>query len=170
MNLRPLKNKDSALMIEWMKDPKVNQYFRFDPDKMTTEAINLFIQNSVDDDTNIHLAIVNEEDEYLGTVSLKNIDHVAKTGEYAIVLRSSSQGMGAGKFATESILSLAFNELQLERVYLNVLSDNLNAIEFYHKIGFVFEGEFYNHLSIRGSLKSLKWYRMMRCEYDSRKA
>jgi RimJ/RimL family protein N-acetyltransferase len=169
MNLRPLQEKDSTLIMEWMKDPKVNKYFRFDPDKISIDSIKLFIQNSVHDEDNIHLAIINNTDEYLGTVSLKNIDNEAKTGEYAIALRSCCQGIGAGKFATERILSLAFRELMLDRVYLNVLSDNQNAIEFYHRLGFIFEGEFYNHISIRGSLKSLKWYRMMRCEYDIRK-
>ena len=35
MKLRPLMNKDVTLMLEWMRDPLVNAFFRFDASSMT---------------------------------------------------------------------------------------------------------------------------------------
>ncbi|NQX47274.1 GNAT family N-acetyltransferase [Paenibacillus tritici] len=169
MKIRSLQSKDAAFILEWMRDPSVNIFFRMNPNTANINSIHSFIEKSNKDKVNKHLAIVDESDEYLGTVSLKNIDVEAGTGEYAIVLRSSSQGIGAGRFGTESILSIGFKELKLNRIYLNVLSENHNAIGFYDRIGFVFEGEFINHIKVNGNLKNLKWYRMMRCEYDNRK-
>jgi diamine N-acetyltransferase len=167
MKLRKLEDKDAPYMKEWMKDKKVNCFFRFDPDSVTSDSVRAFIKNSQNTNNSYHFAIADEEDTYLGTVSLKNIDMDAKSGEYAIALRACAQGKGAGRFATYEILKFAFEKLGLNRVYLNVLSDNEKAIKFYQKIGFICEGEFYQHVYIKGELKSLKWFRMMKDEYEN---
>lgn len=170
MKLRVLENKDAPFMLEWMKDKRVNRFFRFDSENIDEKSVEEFIKNSFKSDNNsYHFAIADDNDEYLGTVSLKKIDLKARSAEYAISIRYSAQGKGVGKFATQKILDFAFNELNLNRIYLNVLSENKNAICFYEKQGFTFEGEFYHHINIRGKLKSLKWYRMMRCEYAKNK-
>lgn len=169
MKLRKLEEKDAPYMLEWMHDEKVNCYFRFNPRSITLQSTLEFIKESNNDKDSYHFAIVDENDEYLGTVSLKNIDKNSLNGEYAIALRSKRQGKGTGLFATEEILAYAFNILELERVYLNVLTENKHAIHFYEKIGFKYEGEFYNHIRINNDLKSIKWYRMMRFEYYDRK-
>ena len=167
MKIRKLQDKDAPYMMEWMKDENVNRFFRFDPEQVTMESVLEFIKNSVNMVDSYHFAIVDDFNEYLGTVSLKNVDAISKNGEYAISLRTCAQGKGAGKFATDQILSFAFNELNLERVYLNVLSDNENAVLFYKKIGFIYEGEFLRHINLRGELKSLMWFRMMKSEYGN---
>jgi RimJ/RimL family protein N-acetyltransferase len=103
----------------------------------------------------MHLAIVDEKDYYLGTISLKEIDHAAKNAEYAISTRASAHGTGAALQATREILRIAFEELHLDRVYLNVLDENSRANRFYQKCGFRYEGQFRDHLLIRGELKNL---------------
>lgn len=168
MKLRKLVEKDAQFMLEWMKDEKVNCYFRFKPQDITIESTKEFIRQSKNNKLSYNYAIADDDDEYLGTVTLKNIDKISKNGEYAIALRTKAQGQGAGRYATEEILKIAFNELKLERVYLNVLSVNEHAIKFYEKIGFVYEGEFLEHVMINDNLRSLRWYRMMRCEYEVR--
>jgi diamine N-acetyltransferase len=164
LRLRTLKIDDGVFMLEWMKDSDINRYFRFDPDQVTLESVCEFIKMSQDFETNANFAITDESEEYLGTVSLKNIDQVAKNAEYAISLRKKVCGRKYGYSATLKILNYAFNKIKLERIYLNVLSDNENAISFYKKLGFIYEGEFKNHLSIHGKLRSLKWFRLMRNE------
>ena len=149
-----------------MKDEKVNCFFRFEADKITRQSVIDFITDNQNTGKSYHFAIADDNDMYLGTVSLKNIDLLSKNGEYAISLRSCAQGIGAGRFATFEILKFAFEHLKLERVYLNVLAENKHAIHFYKKFGFIYEGEFYHHISIKGELKSLKWFRMMKFEYE----
>lgn len=169
ISLRFLENKDAPFMLEWMKDAEVHSQFRFDSTEITMDSVNEFINKSRDTRENAHFAIANNDDEYLGTVSLKNIDYSAKNAEYAIAIRRLAQGKGIGYFATEQILEYAFCTLKLERVYLNVFSDNKKAINLYKKIGFVYEGESKNHICSHGRLHSLVWFRMMREEYESRK-
>lgn len=165
MVLRPLKEKDNNYMLEWMKDSRVNCFFRFNSENVTIKSVTEFINSCVEDNNNYHFAIADYNDIYQGTISLKNIDSDANTAEYAIALRYDAHGKGAGTFATKEILEYAFSKLNLNRVYLNVLADNVNAIRLYEKCGFIFEGEFKEHLKIHGELKNLKWYGILKENY-----
>lgn len=89
-----------------------------------------------------------------------------KRAEYAVSLRRRAQGKGIAAEATCEILKMAFEQYNLERVYLNVLSENKRAIRFYEKIEFIYEGEFRKYLFLRGEYKTLKWYSMLKEEYD----
>jgi len=161
MELRPLKRKDAPLMLEWMRDENIIRFFCFDASGSDLESTNEFIDSSISDKTDVHFAVVNDEDEYMGTVSLKNIDSVNMHGEYAIALRKTAQGKGYAKFATEAILRYAFQKIGLNKVYLNVLSYNKRAIAFYEKIGFKFEGEFKKHIKKDDKFHDIKWYSVL---------
>ena len=43
--LRKLEEKDIPGMLEWMHDPEINQWFRFDAEKMTAEKARAVISN-----------------------------------------------------------------------------------------------------------------------------
>ena len=63
------------------------------------------------------------------------------------------------------LLEIAFHELDLERVYLNVLSDNGRAKRFYEKAGFRYEGRFRKHLKLRGEWRDWDWYSILKEEF-----
>ncbi len=158
VKLRMLKEKDIPFMLEWMKDKEQAAFFRFDPDNVTEETAAAYIRSAQRPDPDYHFAVTDEQDEYLGTISLKQVDRENKHAEYAVSLRKCAIGTGVAAEATRAILKYAFDELGLHRVYLNVFSDNLRARRFYEKMGFVFEGEFQDHLFIRNTYKNLSWY------------
>lgn len=169
MYIRKLQEKDAPFMLEWMHDENAVEYLANNFMEMKLESCIQFIQNSKEEEENLHFAICNEQDEYLGTVSLKHIDLKNGNAEYAIAMRSSAMGTGASKVGTEKILEKAFKELKLNRVYLNVVDENIRANKFYEKIGFSYEGVFKEHLFINGRYRNLKWYAMTKKEYESRK-
>ena len=144
--LRKLEKKDIPRMLEWMHDPLVNCHFRANFAEMDENKAEAFIEKSFTDE-NVHFAFTDTDDNYLGTVSLKNISSTDKNAEYAIVTRRKAQGTGAAFNATIDVLRYAFNELNLHRVYLNVREKNLRANAFYRKVGFKYEGKFIDHLS-----------------------
>ena len=165
MRLRKLEYKDVDGMLSWMHDDSINCFFANDFNSYTKEDVKKFIDSCNDSEENVHYACVDENDSYLGTVSLKNIDRKNKNAEYAISFCKVAQGTGSSKFATKEILRIAFEELGLEKVYLNVLTENARANSFYKKVGFIFEGEFKKHICVGGTLKDLNWYRMLKEEY-----
>lgn len=166
MQLRKLQSKDAPFIVEWMQDSKVNRFFRFNPKAVSLQTVLSFIESAQDTSLHMHLACVNDSDEYLGTISLKNIDTQNKTGEYAISFHPKSQGTGAARWATQEIIRKAFTECMLERVYLDVLEENSHAYHFYEKQGFVYEGTLRNHLIINGEHKSLRLYALLKSEWN----
>ena len=164
MILRKLQLQDAPFMYEWMTSKDVNKYFRFDPKKVSLDSCREFIKNSFSD-TEKNYAI-DENGEYIGTVSLKHIDYHDLNAEYAISLREKYRKMGYGFNATKEILKIAFEELKLNKVYLNVLSSNENATRMYEKIGFVYEGELKNHIKIGDTFRNLKLYGIWRDDYE----
>ena len=158
IHLRELQEKDAPYMLEWMTDPSISCFFRFDAESMTIEKCRIFIDSANSSKNCKHFAIANEEDVYLGTISLKEINYKDWSAEYAISTRSCAHGTGAAMQATKEILRIAFEELGLQRVYLNVLADNVRANAFYKKAGFVFERKEENAVEIKGASKTLNWY------------
>lgn len=158
--LRELMYKDVLNMLDWMQDKEITKNFKTKFNNFSEEDIKNFIKNSntLEDK---HYAIIDDNDEYMGTVSLKNINYNDKNAEYAIVLRNIARGKGYANIATEDILNIAFNELKLHKVYLNVLIDNTRAVTFYEKFGFTLEGESKDHFFINGCFKSIKWYSIL---------
>ena len=114
MRIRNLELKDATLMLEWMHDEKVVEYLQGKFRKKTIDDCKSFIVASENKKNNIHLAIVNDEDEYMGTVSLKNIDRINESAEFAITVRRCAMGRGYSWYGMEEIIDMAFNELGLD--------------------------------------------------------
>lgn len=155
--LRKLEEKDAPLMLEWMHDSEINCNFQADFALATMDSVLRFIHDSFNEE-NKNFAFTDENDEYLGTISLKHISYKNGNAEYAIVTRKKAQGTGAAKKATQELLDYAFGELKLHKVYLNVLEENVRAQKLYEKCGFVYEGSAVDAVRINGKYRTLKWY------------
>ncbi len=168
MRLRKLCQEDAQLMLEWMHDSEINRNFRFNASEYTLEDVEAFIKKARGDflnKTNCHFAITEDGGEYLGTISLKDINFTHRNAEYSICLRKCAWGKGMGRQATKEILKYGFLELKLHRISLNVLSDNKIGIHLYEKCGFIYEGEWKDCLNLKGSFQSLLWYRILEEEW-----
>lgn len=171
IKLRELKEKDAVLMLEWMHDVDIQKAFKKDMLSATLEDALRFCRESkiptyISGGTSLHYGIVDLTDEYLGTISLKNIDEYNGTAEYAITTRKKALGKGIAFEATGILLHKAFSEINLNRVFLSVLSDNKAAIKLYERCGFIYEGEFRNHIRRGENFVNWKWYGMLKEEYD----
>lgn len=94
---------------------------------------------SQEDEENLHLALVDENDEYMGTVSLKDIDKINKTAEFANTIRKCAMGKGYSSQAMKMIIEKAFEEYGLESVYWCVSPENKRAVRFYDKNGYMWK-------------------------------
>jgi len=133
MYLRRLEIEDAPLMLEWMHDESVVGDLKTDFSSKTIEDCKEFINASVSE-KNVHLAIASDTGEYMGTVSLKNIE--GGSAEFAIILRNKAMGHGYSWFGMEAIIKRAFDELSLESVYWCVSRNNIRAVRFYDKHNF----------------------------------
>lgn len=136
MKLRKLRVKDSSFMLEWMHDEDVTKELNTSFGDKTIEDCLQFIKNARNDKNNIHFAIVNNLNEYMGTVSLKHLDSKNKRAEFAIVVRKKAMGHGYSWFGMYEILRYGFEKMKLDSIYWCVSKTNKRACNFYEKHGF----------------------------------
>ena len=134
MNLRKLELKDAPLMLEWMHDKSVVEDLRTNFLTKTIVDCENFIKSSWDDKNNWNVAIVDEKDSYMGTVSLKNIKE--ESAEFGITIRACAMGKGFSIWAMKEVLRIGFEERNLKQIYWCVSPDNKRAGRFYDKNGF----------------------------------
>ena len=134
MKLRKLEIKDAPLMLEWMHDKSVVEDLRTNFLTKTIDDCKNFIKSSWDDRNNWNMAIVDEEDIYMGTVSLKNIKDTS--AEFGITIRACAMGKGYSIWAMNEILRIGFEEFGVQKIYWCVSPDNKRAVRFYDKNGF----------------------------------
>ena len=134
MNLRMLRKEDAPLMLEWMHDRSVVEHLATNFQEKTIEDCLSFVENAQMYPNNLHWAIVNDSDEYMGTVSLKNLGEGC--GEFAITVRKCAMGKGYSRFAMDEILEYGSRELNLNGIYWCVSPKNVRAVRFYDKNGY----------------------------------
>ena len=134
MRLRKLEEKDASLMLEWMRDPSVVEYMQTDFASKTIGDCVEFIKSAADRTTDIHFAVADGNDDYMGTVSLKHITD--DSAEFAITVRKAAMGRGFSTFAMKEIIEYGFNTLNLNSIYWCVNPENKRAVRFYDKNGY----------------------------------
>ncbi len=135
MNLRKLEKRDILLMLEWMHDPSVVKDLQTDFKAKTATDCENFIDNVSNTDNGLHLAIVDDNDVYMGTVSLKHIED--RTAEFAIIVRAIAMGKGYSKYGMTKMIEMGFEKLGLEQIYWCVNPQNYKALRFYDKNGYM---------------------------------
>ncbi len=161
MKIRKLELKDAPLMLQWMHDKSVTEKLRTDFASKTLADAEGFIRFSWEQSNHLHLAIASDEDEYMGTVSLKNIE--AGSAEFAITVRKEAMGHGYSWFGMKAIIEKGFNDLGLDCIYWCVARDNLRAVRFYEKHNFHEALDIPSKVLARyEGAADLKWYSVLK--------
>jgi len=84
-------------------------------------------------------AILAEASRHVGNCGLVAIDTRRRKAELWIYL-GEAYGQGVGAKALHLLLSRAFDDLKLHRVYIRVVASNPRALAFYLRAGFKIEG------------------------------
>ncbi|MBA9025651.1 GNAT family N-acetyltransferase [Peribacillus huizhouensis] len=134
-------------------DLKVINKHRSDKELITSLVTPFrYINNETDDkwfqsyqnnrNNNIRCVICTKEsDEVVGVAYLLNIDWITKSAEFGIFIGELNyRGKGIGKKATIEMLQHGFNDMNLNRIQIRVLENNIPAINLYNKMGFKEEG------------------------------
>ena len=80
------------------------------------------------------MAVTDDNDIYMGTASLKNINN--GMAEFAIVIRKEAMGEGYSRYVMEEIIRIGLDKLKLNLIYWFVSPENKRAVKFYDKNGY----------------------------------
>lgn len=163
MKLRTLEQKDAPLMLEWMHDEDVTKDLAANFAAKQLGDCEAFIEAAQDQSIDLHLAIVDEDDTYMGTVSLKHM-HEGRA-EFAITIRKAAMGKGYSAWGMNEILRMGLSELGLEEIYWCVSRENVRAVRFYDKNGYEkvldVPGDIASSYT-KEQLESFYWYRAVK--------
>ena len=119
-------------------------------------------------DTVIFGIRLREANTLIGTCQLHSINYVHRNAELQIRIGEVAQrGHGYGKEAVKLLLDFAFKDLNLNRVYLHVFSNNTAAIQTYKKAGFSQEGILRQSAHIDGQYVDVHVMGILREEYET---
>lgn len=145
VDIRFITLQDTSNIIKWRNQSYVRSKLYFSK-PITKEQHEIYFHQNVETKKVIQFIIVVQSEEIndvidIGTAFLKNIDEISKKAEFGIFIgEESALGKGFGTKAISKVLEYAFTELNLNRVWLQVFSDNIPAIKAYTKSGFKLEG------------------------------
>lgn len=168
IKLRKLSASDYTTYHDWRNDIEVMETTSPQLDIYTLEETEQYISAIVSQSTaKGYLIEYKETEQTVGIVSLINIDYKNRSAECIIDIGVKDMwGKGIGTAAISLILEFAFNELNLQRVYLQVFSFNERAIKLYEKMGFVHEGKFRQALYRSGKWHDIVIMGILKDEYN----
>ncbi|MER2039361.1 MAG: GNAT family protein [Solibacillus sp.] len=139
--LRPLCELDATIILESTMDQEI-RYMTGTKSIFSLDQIIKHIEHINNDESRYDFAIcLKESDEMIGELSILDIDEDNKKAGFRISMAAISlTGKGYGTEAIKIVLQFVFEQLQLNRLQLEVFSHNTRGIRAYEKIGFVKEG------------------------------
>lgn len=141
IRIRPITLDDTQLIIKWRNNPSVMSNFIYQKELTEEEHIKWLNTKVFNGDTKQFIIEKTSTGERIGSVYIRDIDTTHRKGEFGIFIgEDSARGKGYGAMATSELLRYAFEELNLNRVFLRVFADNPSAIACYKKAGFSEDG------------------------------
>lgn len=141
--LRALKMSDAAVSWQWRNKEEIRYFYSGHPFYINEEKETEWLRKIILSDLPLSSFGIEEvaTEKLVGMAFLKDINLIHRTAEFAIFIGdSNAAGKGYAREATQLLLAIAFNELNLNRIYLKVQQDNINAKKLYEKCGFTTEG------------------------------
>jgi RimJ/RimL family protein N-acetyltransferase len=164
--LAPLTAADLPLMFHWINDRE--QVLFNAPYKPVHEGQHCAWFDAIQQRNDVVIFGIRllDLDKLIGSCQLRNINYIHRSAELQIRLGDvPERGRGYGCEATRLLLKFAFKDLNLERVYLHVFSNNAAAIRLYEKVGFVCEGVLRRAAHIDGAYVDVIVMGILREEY-----
>ncbi|MEQ6354809.1 GNAT family protein [Lysinibacillus sp. M3] len=164
--LRPITEEDVDSIYECFQDEEI-MYMTGTRNILTKDQIREALSRFSEDSTRCDFAIcLVENSRVVGDLAIMEIDLDDKKAIFRIALhRIEDCGKGYGAEAVQLVQQFSFEELQLNRLELQVYSHNIRGIKSYEKVGFKKEGTLRQSLYMNGKYSDEIIMSILRDEY-----
>lgn len=140
VRLRPVEPDDVELIHAWYVDAETARLAGERPRSLAARRQRYDASLRSQGTDHYSFMVVRLEDEQpVGRIDLFEIDHVNGSASFGVTIGTQERGKGHGRDAIEILLRFGFQELRLERIWLDTDSENQVAQGLYASIGFVLE-------------------------------
>ncbi len=168
--LRKPEPEDVPQLYAFRNDPEVTRWLGgFSSGYSQKELLQWIDRHNARDDEVIYVIADRQSNRCLGHVGLYNIEARARSAEFAILIGDKdSWGQGLGKSVSWAMVEYGFSELNLHRIYLEVLATNQRAVKLYQRLGFQQEGVLRDVQFRQGRYLDMIVMGMLEDEFDGR--
>jgi len=155
----------------WMNDPHVVKFLGMRPARLSREQVKKYLEQCAAEASEIvEFAIETHDGRHIGGCTLRGFNRVSHAAEFGIAIGEADyRGKGFGTEVTRLVLKIAFEEFNLNRVWLHVNEDNPGAWKAYEKAGFVKEGLLRQDTYVGGRYYNSYIMAALRSEYENPK-
>lgn len=135
VELRELSLNDTEKIVRWRNQDFVLENF-IDKRLITKESHINYYHSRIETGLVKQFIIVCDDID-VGTTFLRDIDYQKKDAEFGIFIGEKDYlSKGVGSKAAKLIIEFGFEKLQLDKIFLRVLTNNTRAQKSYEKVGF----------------------------------
>ena len=140
----------------WLRDESIHQFLVSGTKNTTLDEIAAYVKSLEESEKDCFLALLDKKTGvHIGNVRLQFYRDTGK-GQYSMMIGDSSyHGKGLGTEVVRLVLQICFTQLGLNKVFCEVVADNLPAVRVYAKNGFVVEKRLKDHFSKNGRLHDI---------------
>jgi RimJ/RimL family protein N-acetyltransferase len=168
--LRPAERADLAAFVAWLSDADTTA-------NLTTRAplslpleerwFDGMLERQGRDGYHFVICLI-ADGRAIGSTSLFELDLLNGQAGFGIFIGDEAmRGRGYGTDALDAIVDFGFGELRLERIWLDVFTDNTRGIRSYEKAGFVREGTLRRAFYRRGAYRDAYRMSLLRSEWEA---
>lgn len=141
VELRKIKIEDTDNIVKWRNSEEVKKNFCIQEDMDRQTHLNWF-ENKIKTGEVAQFIIIDRTTNLpVGSTYLRDIDKKNNKAEFGIFIgETSARNKGIGTDTTKLMVQYGFEELELNKMFLRVFSNNTGAIKAYEKAGYKQEG------------------------------
>ena len=169
VRLRGYENSDADALVRWFSDEEVTRWLGPMNLPITRAKQEEFIEMAAASGGDAkYFAIETLEGKLVGDTGLRKIDWKCRKAEFFITIGEKPLwDKGLGSDALRIVIRLAFEKMNLNRLWLTALMDNPRAVRCYEKCGFVREGLLRQESYVDGKYRDVFMMALLRADYDA---
>jgi diamine N-acetyltransferase len=170
VRLRPIERDDLPRFVEWFSDPEVRRHLDLYLPFSLAQEERWFenLQDRLENQEVVMMTIETSDGAHIGNISLMPINWKDRQAELGITIGDKDYwDQGYGSDAIRTMLRVAFDQMNLHRVFLRVHDDNARGIRCYRKVGFRHEGTMREGVFKDGEYRDVHVMSILESEYDS---
>lgn len=151
--LRPLTEEDVGKdYLEWMRDPQVTQYLESRDHAQTLDTLREFVRNMNASPRDHLFGIFSAQSgDHIGNIKIGSVRQPHRSADLGLIIgRRSAWGKGYGTEAISLATRHAFEELDLNKLWAGMYSENLGSYHAFIKAGYREVGRFRRHILFKG--------------------
>lgn len=150
------KERHLSNCLKWINSQEINKFLLAGYFPLSRGEEEKWFDSHGQDNKNVVFALETKEDKHIGNIGLHKIDWMSRTAEMGIVIGEKEEwGKGYGSAAEAMMLTYAFEQINLRKVYGQIMAPNKASLKAALKNGAQEEGVLKKHLFCDGAFQDM---------------